>query len=162
MALFIAALPTLTFSAPAPGQVGVAYSTNLTVTGGTAPLTWSIAAGSSRRSDTERRHRRALGHADHRGQLGVHGRGERRVRQDGDEGGVAGDRRRSAGDRQDSQRLLGRGRGTVGYTITFTNTGTLGYTGVSLEDPLGGVLDDATYNSNAVATAARSAMSARP
>ena len=35
----------MTFSAPAPGQVGVAYSTNLAVTGGTTPLTWSIVAG---------------------------------------------------------------------------------------------------------------------
>ena len=37
--------PGLTFAAPPAGQVGVAYSQQLTVTGGTAPFTWSISSG---------------------------------------------------------------------------------------------------------------------
>ena len=42
---------------------------------------------------------------------------------------------------------------TVSYTITVTNTGQVAYTGAAFTDPLGGVLDDATYNNNAAATA---------
>ena len=37
--------PTLNFPAPPAGQVGVAYSNQLTVTNGTAPFTWSVSAG---------------------------------------------------------------------------------------------------------------------
>ena len=43
--------------------------------------------------------------------------------------------------------------GTVTYTVTVTNTGQIPYTGASFTDPLGGVLDDAAYNSDAHATA---------
>ena len=43
--------------------------------------------------------------------------------------------------------------GTVSYTITVTNTGQTSYTGAGFTDPLSGVLDDATYNNNAAATA---------
>ena len=42
--------------------------------------------------------------------------------------------------------------GVVSYTITVTNTGQVPYTGAALSDPLGGVLDDATYNNDAAAT----------
>ena len=41
---------------------------------------------------------------------------------------------------------------TVAYTVTITNTGQVPYTGASVTDPLGGVLDDAAYNGNASAT----------
>ena len=39
----------------------------------------------------------------------------------------------------------------VTYTITVTDTGQTSYTGASLSDPLGGVLDDAVYNNDAAA-----------
>ena len=42
---------------------------------------------------------------------------------------------------------------TVSYTITVTNSGTVAYTGAALADSLSGVLDDASYNANATATA---------
>ncbi|MEK8104126.1 hypothetical protein NKG94_01500 [Micromonospora sp. M12] len=42
--------------------------------------------------------------------------------------------------------------GTVNYTITATNTGSAALSGVTISDPLGGVLDDATYNADAIAT----------
>jgi uncharacterized repeat protein (TIGR01451 family) len=42
---------------------------------------------------------------------------------------------------------------TVGYTITVTNSGPIGYTGASFSDPLDGVLDDAVLGSGASATA---------
>jgi len=38
--------PALLFPAPPGGEVGVAYSDQLTVTGGTSPFTWSVNAGS--------------------------------------------------------------------------------------------------------------------
>ncbi|RCG27302.1 DUF11 domain-containing protein [Sphaerisporangium album] len=41
----------------------------------------------------------------------------------------------------------------VGYTIVLSNTGQTPYTGISLTDPLSGVLDDAVYDDNAAATA---------
>lgn len=43
--LVIAAAPSLTF-APDPGEVAVAYSQQPTVSGGTAPFTWAVTAGS--------------------------------------------------------------------------------------------------------------------
>ena len=42
---------------------------------------------------------------------------------------------------------------TVSYTITVTNAGTVAYTGAALADSLSGLLDDASYNANATATA---------
>ena len=41
----------------------------------------------------------------------------------------------------------------VHYTVTVTNSGQTPYTGATFTDPLSGVLDDATYNSDASATA---------
>ena len=41
----------------------------------------------------------------------------------------------------------------VGYTVTVTNSGQTAYTGAALADSLSGVLDDATYNADATATA---------
>jgi uncharacterized repeat protein (TIGR01451 family) len=43
--------------------------------------------------------------------------------------------------------------GTVRYTITATNTGLIPLTGASLTDSMAGVLDDATYDADATATA---------
>ena len=45
---------------------------------------------------------------------------------------------------------------TVNYTVTVTNTGQTPYTGATFTDALAGVLDDAVYNGDATATAARS------
>jgi uncharacterized repeat protein (TIGR01451 family) len=42
--------------------------------------------------------------------------------------------------------------GTVGYTVTVTNSGQTPYTGASVVDQLGAVIDKATYNGNATAT----------
>ena len=42
--------------------------------------------------------------------------------------------------------------GIVLYTVTVTNTAATAFTGVSVADPLTGVLDDAVYNANASAT----------
>ena len=44
--LTVIAGPTLSFAAPPDGEVGAAYSHTLTVSGGTAPYTWSVSSGS--------------------------------------------------------------------------------------------------------------------
>ena len=41
----------------------------------------------------------------------------------------------------------------VSYTITVTNSGQTAYTGATFTNPLGGLLDDSTYNNDAAATA---------
>ena len=38
--------PTLTFTAPPDGRIGLAYSNQLTVTGGTSPFAWTVSSGS--------------------------------------------------------------------------------------------------------------------
>ena len=43
--------------------------------------------------------------------------------------------------------------GTVGYTITITNSGQTAYTGAVVSDTLSGLLSDATYNNDAAVTA---------
>jgi choice-of-anchor A domain-containing protein/uncharacterized repeat protein (TIGR01451 family) len=40
----------------------------------------------------------------------------------------------------------------VGYTVTVTDTGPTSYTGATVTDPIGGILNDAAYNNNATAT----------
>ena len=45
-AVTVNAGPSLTFAAPPSGEVGVAYSDQLTATGGTGSLTWSVSTGS--------------------------------------------------------------------------------------------------------------------
>ena len=45
--------------------------------------------------------------------------------------------------------------GTVHYTVTITDTGQTPYTGISVTESLSGLLDDATYNSDASATTGR-------
>ena len=42
--------------------------------------------------------------------------------------------------------------GTVHYTVAVTNSGSAAYTGATFADSLSGVLDDASYNSDASAT----------
>ncbi|ATL30672.1 internalin, putative [Streptomyces formicae] len=50
--------------------------------------------------------------------------------------------------------------GTVGYTLVIRNTGTARYKGAKVSDDLGGVLDDASYNGDARASAGRVAFAA--
>ena len=50
---------------------------------------------------------------------------------------------------------------TVGYTVTVTNSGTVAVSGAALTDSLSGVLDDASYNGDATATAGSVTFTAR-
>ena len=53
---------------------------------------------------------------------------------------------------QDGEHHHRRARRRRGYTVTVINTGQTPYTGARLTDSLSGLLDDAVYNANAVAT----------
>ncbi|MFG1867237.1 DUF7927 domain-containing protein [Micromonospora arborensis] len=153
VALGITASPTLTFPPPPPGQVGVPYSTQLTVNGGTAPFVWSVSAGTlppgltlnpstgllSGTPTTEGSSSFTVRVVDAAGQQAtapvtlVITTGPLVVTKTSNVNTVA------AG-------------GTVNYTISVTNTATVALSGVTITDPLGGVLDDAVYNADATAT----------
>ncbi|MDQ1422388.1 MAG: large repetitive protein, partial [Acidimicrobiaceae bacterium] len=154
VAIFIAARPAFAAAAPPPGQVGVAYSTTLDVTGGTTPYSWSIVAGSL-----------PPGLVLNAGT------------------GVVAGTPTTAGSSSFTASVIDANSqtatkavtlvvtagplvivktanvssaapgGTVAYTITITNTGSNAWTGATLSDPLAAVVDDAVYNANATATA---------
>ncbi|MEU4829853.1 putative Ig domain-containing protein [Streptosporangium sp. NPDC023615] len=149
----IAALPTFTFAAPPPGQVGVAYSVPLTISGGVAPYTWSVSAGSLPPGLTLNASTGVLS-----GTPTAPGTSTVTFRVV-DGGGLADTRSATlvitAGAlvmvKTASASSAAPG-GTVNYTITVNNTGTVAFTGATLNDPLAGVLDDATYNGDATAS----------
>ncbi|MGJ6962645.1 putative Ig domain-containing protein [Streptosporangium sp. G11] len=153
VSLVIAPLPTFTFNAPPAGQVGVAYSVPLTVSGGVTPYTWSVSAGSlppgltlnastgvlsgtptaSGSYPVTFRVVDANGQADTRTATLVVTAGPLVITKTASTSSVAPG-------------------GTIGYTITVNNTGASAFTGVTVSDPLADVLDDAVYNGDAVAT----------
>ncbi|MEU8035307.1 putative Ig domain-containing protein [Streptosporangium sp. NPDC049078] len=154
VSLTVAALPTFTFNPPPTGQVGVAYSVPLTVSGGTAPLVWSVSAGSLPPGLTLNASTGVLsGTPTATGNYPVTFRvvdaNNLAATQSATFVVVAGPlamvKTASA-----SSTVPG---GTLNYTITVTNTGTSAFTGVTLTDPLADVLDDATYNADATASA---------
>ncbi len=144
---------TATFSAPPAGVVGAAYSAALTATGGTAPFTWSVNTGSLPPGITL------------------------------SEAGVLAGTPTTAGSFPFTVNIVDQNNGittapvtlvittagltiavsadtasaspgsVVHYTIMVTNSGQSAFTGAALTDSLSGVLDDATYDNNAVATA---------
>ncbi|MEV4525440.1 fibronectin type III domain-containing protein [Streptosporangium sp. NPDC049304] len=149
----IAALPTFTFAAPPPGQVGVAYSVPLTVSGGVTPYTWSVSAGSLPPGLTLNASTGVLsGTPTATGSSTVTFRVV-------DANGLADTRSATlvivtgplviVKTASASSAVPGA---TLNYTITVNNTGTTAFTGATLNDPLADVLDDATYNGDATAS----------
>ncbi len=156
----IVASPTLTFPPPPPGQVGVAYSDQLTVSGGTAPYVWSVSAGTlppglTLNSSTGLlsgtpttagnysftvRIVDAKGQSDTRAATLVVGVGPVVITKTADTTAAAPG-------------------SVIHYTITVQNTGTSTFNGASFTDPLTNVLDDATYGNNVSATSGTAAFS---
>ncbi|MFC4531525.1 DUF7507 domain-containing protein [Sphaerisporangium dianthi] len=149
----IVASPTLTFPPPPAGQVGVPYSDQLTVSGGTAPYAWSVSAGSLPPGVTLNpstgllsgtptvvgsypftvRVTDARGQSDTRSATIVVTAGPLIITKTADTADAS--------------------PGTVvRYTITVANTSASPFTGVTFTDPLTDVLDDATYNADVAAT----------
>ncbi|MFD8528088.1 beta strand repeat-containing protein [Streptosporangium canum] len=145
--------PAFTFPAPPAGEVGAAYGVPLTVGGGTAPYTWSVSAGSlppgltlnaatgvlSGTSTTTGGYPVTFRAVDANGQATT-----RAVTLVVMSGPLVVVKTASA-----SSAVAG---GTVGYTITVDNTGPSAFTGVTVNDALAGILDDAVYNGDATAT----------
>ncbi|WP_410816491.1 putative Ig domain-containing protein [Micromonospora sp. 050-3] len=153
VSLGITASPTLTFPPPPPGQVGIPYSNQLTVNGGTAPFVWSVSAGTLPPGLTLNASTGLLS-----GTPTTAGSSSFTVRVVDAAGQQA---------TQPVTLVITTGPlvvvktsnvntvaagGTVNYTISATNTGSAALSGVTITDPLGGVLDDATYNADATAT----------
>jgi uncharacterized repeat protein (TIGR01451 family) len=149
----IVALPTFTFAAPAPAQVGVAYSTSFDVSGGTLPLTWTIGAGSLPPGLAL-----AAGTGVLTGTPTTPGTSTFTVTAT-DANGKSVSRSVSlvvsAGPlviTKTADVSSAAAGGTVAYTITVANTGGSAFSNVAISDPLGAVLDDAQYTGNAVAS----------
>ncbi|MEU4338486.1 fibronectin type III domain-containing protein [Micromonospora lupini] len=153
VALGITPSPTLTFPPPPPGQVGVPYSTQLTVNGGTAPFVWSVSAGALPPGLTLIESTGLLS-----GTPTTAGSSSFTVRVVDAAGQQATQPVTlviTTGPlvvvKTSSVTTVAAG-GTVSYTISVTNTASVALNGVTIADPLGGVLDDAVYNADATAT----------
>jgi uncharacterized repeat protein (TIGR01451 family) len=152
--LVVVPLPAFTGPASAAGQVGVAYgATTLGVSGGTAPLTWAVTAGSLPPG---------LALATGTGVLsgtpttvGTSAFTVSVVDANAQSASTALTLTVGAGPLvivKAADTTSAAAGSTVGYTITVTNTGAAAVTGVALTDPLTAVLDDASYDGNATAT----------
>lgn len=151
--IVIVARPVFTTEPVPTGQVGVAYSATLGVVGGALPLLWSITAGTLPAGLTVNRDSGVVS-----GTPGTVGSSTFSI-EVVDANGVTAVRNvtiavgpgplvitRSA---NVSTTVAG---GNVAFTISITNTSSTTWTGVALADPLSGVLDDAVYAANAVAS----------
>jgi uncharacterized repeat protein (TIGR01451 family) len=151
--LAITARPSLA-SAPPAGQVGVAYSYPFTVTGGTGPFVWSVSLGSLPPGLTFDANTGLL--AGTPTSVGSYPFTVRVIDATGAEATAAVTVPVTVGPlvivKTANVSTVASG-GTVQYSITVSNTGPSGFTGVTVTDPLTGVLDDATYNADAVASA---------
>jgi large repetitive protein len=144
----------LTFGTPPTGQVGVAYTDTLTATGGTTPYTWSVSAGTLPAGITLNASTGVLSGTPTTG-----GTSNFTIKVTDATGGTAS--------QATSITILAPGvtiaasasvasttpGSTVGYTVKVTNSGQVALTGATFTDPLSGVLDDASYNNDASATA---------
>ncbi len=150
----IAAVPSLANPAPPSGQAAVAYSDTLAVTGGTGPYTWSVSGGSLPAGLTLNPSTGVLS-----GTPTTLGLSTFTVKVT-DADGLSATQSLSltvmtgplviTTSSNTSTAVPG---GTVGYTVTITNTAASAYSGVAYSIPLSDVLDDATYNNDASATA---------
>ncbi|MFJ6197286.1 beta strand repeat-containing protein [Micromonospora sp. NPDC092111] len=153
VSLSITASPTLTFPPPPSGQVGVPYSDPLTVNGGTGPFVWSVSAGSLPPGLTLNTSTGLL--AGTPTTVGSYPFTIQVVDAAGQQATEPVNLVITAGplivtkSANVSTVALG---GTVSYSISVTNTSSVAFTGVTVTDPLGGVLDDAVYNGDATAS----------
>ncbi|WP_157521701.1 DUF7507 domain-containing protein [Herbidospora cretacea] len=149
----IAAAPVLTIPPPPAAQVAVAYSLPLSVSGGTAPYTYSLASGAlppgltlntstgliSGTPTTQGAYAFTVKVTDANGQSDTRsatinvGAGPLVITKTANQSAATPG-------------------SALSYTITVANTGPAAFTGVTLSDALADVLDDATYNGDLAAS----------
>ena len=152
--LVVTSSVTFTFPAPPSGTVGRPYSVTLTAAGGTTPYTWSISAGSLPAGLTLN------------ASTGVVSGTPTTAGTSNFTAKITDAQSKTATFATSitilssmltvavsaSPATVAPG-GKVSYTITATNSGQTALTGATFTDPLTDVLDDASYNSDASATA---------
>jgi large repetitive protein len=151
--LTVVAAPSLANPAPPAGQAAVAYSDALAVNGGTGPFTWTVSGGSLPSGLSLNS---AAGLIS--GTPTTAGLSTFTVRVTDANGKTAtqtlsmtvtvGPLVISAA----ANASTAAQGGSLGYTVTITNTGSTAYSGVSYSIPLASLLDDGTYNNDAAAT----------
>ena len=152
--LVVTAAVTFTFPAPPSGVVGTPYSVTLTAAGGTTPYTWSISAGSLPAGLTLNTSTgvvsgtpTAAGTASFTAKVtDAKGKNATFATSITILGGMLTIALTSSG-------ATAAPGGTVTYTVTATNSGQITLTGATFTDALSDVLDDASYNNDASATA---------
>ena len=152
--LVVTASVTFTFSTPPSGVVGTPYSFTLSAAGGTTPYTWSLSSGSLPAGLTLNASTGVVS-----GTPTLAGTSSFTAK-------VTDNKNKTATFATSitilssmltvavsaSTATVAPG-GTVSYTITATNSGQTALTGATFTEPLTDVLDDASYNSDASATA---------
>ena len=152
--IIVVAAPGLSFPPPAAGEVGVPYRDTLAVSGGTGPFAWSVSPGSLPAGITLNASSGGLS-----GTPTAVGNSAFTVRVSDADGEVATEAVTLAIGADPLVIAASAGtspaapRGTVDFTITVSNTGTTPFTGATFTDALARVLDGATYNADATATA---------
>ena len=156
----IAAVPSLANTPPPAAQAAVAYSDALAVTGGTGPFTWGVSGGSLPPGLTINASTGLLS-----GTPATAGLYSFTVRVT-DSFGLAATQSLNVTvgvgplviSASANASAVAQG-GTLGYTVTITNTAASAYSGVAFSVPLSDVTDDAVYNGNAAATSGAVAVS---
>ena len=152
--LVVTSSVAFTFSTPPNGVVGTPYSFTLSAAGGTTPYTWSISAGSLPAGLTLNTSTGVVS-----GTPTLAGTSSFTAKVTDSKGKTAtfdtsitilSSMLTVAVSASTATVAPG---GTVTYTITATNSGQTALTGATFTDPLTDVLDDASYNNDASATA---------
>ena len=152
----ISAGVSATFPAPPAAVLGTAYSDTLTATGGTTPYTWSVNAGGLPPGITLTSAGVLAGTPTAAGSYPFS------VNVIDKNGGIAttpitlvvsASQPGALSIVQSTDVATTTPGSTVHYTIKVSNTGAVSLTGAAFTDPLSGILDDASYGSDASATA---------
>jgi large repetitive protein len=150
----VAARPALSFPPPPSGQIGLPYSNQLAVTGGTGPFGWSVSAGTLPPGMSL-----AAGTGLLSGTPTTAGSYPFTVTVV-DAFGVTASQAVTLTVEpgplvivQSADTSTTSPGARVRYTVTITNTSAAVFSGVTVTDPLSGLLDDATYAGDAAATA---------
>ena len=153
VSLVIAALPTFTFGSPATPQVGISYSTVLSVSGGTGPVVWSISTGTLPPGLTlDAASGTVSGTPTTSGSYPFTVKAVDANNQSTTKSTTLAPTAGPLVITKTANVASTTAGGTVTYTISIANSSSTAFSGVAFTDALTGVLDDAAYNNNASAS----------